>query len=98
MNIKAQVLGMTLASAMSMGAVGNLSAADPMSIEEAAAELQQTISLDADITQAVDASVKDGKIVLIGSVADQQAMDKIESIISDMELDSELVDNQVVQN
>jgi len=89
---------MTLASAMSMGMVATAFAADTMNLEEAAAELQQALSLDADITQVVDATVRDGKIVLIGRVNDPQAMKKIETFISEMDLDDDMVDNQVVSN
>lgn len=95
---RSQLLGIALATTLSAGIGGIATAADPMTPEETAAELQQAFSLDADITQIVDASVKDGMIVITGVVNDQQAVDKVNAIIGDMEVDQSMIDNQVRSN
>lgn len=93
MNKRTHVLGILLATTLSAG--GAAYAAGAMTPEETAAELQQAFSLDADITQVVDATVRDGVIVVTGMVNDQQAMDKIHSIINDMGVDHSEVEIQV---
>lgn len=98
MNKRTQMLGMVLATTLSAGIGGAAFAAGSMNPEETAAELQQAISLDADISQVVDATVRDGVIVLTGTVDGQQAMDKVNSIIRDMEIDDSMIDNQVAQD
>ena len=95
---RSQLLGVVLATTLSAGMGGVAYAADPMSPEETAAELQQAFSLDADITQIVDATVRDGMIVITGVVNDQQAVDKVNAIIGDIEVDQSMIDNQVRSN
>lgn len=95
---RSQVLGIALATALSAGVGSVAFAAGDMTPEETAAELQQAFSLDADINQIVDATVQDGKIVITGSVGDQQAYDKVNAIIEDMGVDSSMIDNQVMTN
>ena len=95
---RTEILGIALATALSSGVTGVVFAAGSMTPEETAAELQQAISLDADISQAVEATVRDGKIVLTGRVLDQQAMDKVDAIIQDMDIDESMIENQVMKN
>lgn len=95
---RSQLLGAVLATTLTAGIGGFSYAAGSMTPEETAAELQQAFSLDADITQRVEATVRDGKVVLIGSVNDQQAVDKVNAIIQDMEIDESMIDNQVMSN
>ncbi len=45
-----------------------------------------------------DATVRDGKIVITGVVNDQQAVDKVNAIIGDMDVDQSMIDNQVRSN
>lgn len=92
---RSQLLGTVLATTLTAGIGGFSYAAGSMTPEDAAAELQQAFSLDADITQRVEATVRDGKIVLIGLVNDQQAVDKVNTIIQDMDIDASMIDNQV---
>lgn len=93
-----QVLGVALATALGAVTGGVSYAAGSMTPEETAAELQQAFSLDADITQTVEATVRDGKVVLVGRVNDQEAMDKVNAIIQDLELDDSMIENQVMKN
>ncbi|ASJ70873.1 BON domain-containing protein [Granulosicoccus antarcticus] len=95
MNKRTQMLGIVLATALSAGIGGAAYAAGSMTPEETAAELQQAFSLDADISQIVDATVRDGVIVLTGTVNDQQALDKVHAIIRDMEIDSSMIEDNV---
>ena len=95
---RSQLLGIALATTLSAGIGGAVYAADPMTPEETAAELQQAFSLDATITQTVDATVRDGMIVITGLVNDQQAVDKVNAIIDDMKVDESMIDNQVRSN
>ncbi len=95
---RTELLGIALATALSTGVTGAVFAAGSMTPEETAAELQQALSLDADISQAVEATVRDGKIVLTGQVLDQQAIDKVNAIIQDMDIDESMIDNQLMKN
>ena len=95
---RTELLGIALATTLSAAATGVVFAAESMTPEETAAELQQAFSLDADISDVVEATVRDGKIVLTGQVGDQQAMDKVNAIIQDMNIDDSLIENQVLKN
>lgn len=95
---RTEIMGIALATALSYGVTGSVFAAETMTPEQTAAELQQALLLDADITQAVEATVRDGKIVLTGQVLDQQAMDKVNAIIQDMDIDDSMIENQILKN
>lgn len=95
---RTHLLGLVLATTLSAGIGGVAYAAGSMTPEETAAELQQAFTLDADINQVIEATVRDGKIVLTGQLGDQQAMDKVNAIIQDMDVDESMIDNQILKD